>query len=174
LQNVPKPNPESGRRACEAFARRRGKRHQCISFRVGRSLFALGIREIQEILKSERVQESAFAVHDCIGLLDVRGTTVPVIDFAALLGTREADRGSEATAGDRRIVDARAMYAKSAAPSAGAKVLVFKRDRVHFGFVVDGVNFILSVAPQKKIRLPGFLQETSEGGCRKTSPKSSR
>ncbi len=64
----------------------RGQRQQCISFQVGGALCAIKIDQIQEILKLEKINESIISVAYCLGSIDSRGTTVPVVDFAAFLG----------------------------------------------------------------------------------------
>ncbi len=103
LQGVPKQQGIASRRK-EGLSRKLGHRKQCISFRVGDSRCALGIDEIQEILSVERVAEQGLATNYSIGVISLRGATVPVVDFVALLGYRELDKSNEATRGDRRII----------------------------------------------------------------------
>lgn len=141
LQNIPQQAMSEGKRA--QFARKRGQRKQCISFGVGPARCAWGIEAIQEILKIDAVTESTLAINHCIGHIDLRGSTVPIIDLAALLGYREADRGPEATQGERRI-------------------FVMKIEREFFGLLVDAVESIVSYFPDELLPFPVLGNERTE------------
>lgn len=104
---------------------RRGARRQCISFSTGPAVCALGIDEIQEILKVDKINGSALAVDHCIGTIDLRGTTVPVLDFPALLGYRPTLRSQACGSGERRI-------------------MVMRVEKECFGLLVDSVESIVS------------------------------
>ncbi len=134
LQNVPK-DVNSNRQAREGWGRKRGNRKQCISFVVGPAKCSVAISGIQEILKIEKMNESALGVGFCIGTIDLRGSTVPVIDFPALLGYREVDRSKAATQGDRRVV-------------------VMKLEQELFGLLVDSVDSIVSYFPDELLTFP--------------------
>lgn len=138
LEYVPK-NTGRSRQGHDA----RGPRSQCISFVVGPARCALPISAIQEILKVDRVHESALGVGDCIGAIDLRGTTVPVIDFAALLKYREVDRSEEATQGDRRIV-------------------VMRLEKELFGLMVDSIDSIISFFQDELLSFARVEQEKAE------------
>ena len=103
----------------------RGPRRQCISFEVGDTKCALGIETVQEIIKIEQVHSSVLAFGSCIGSVDLRGVTVPIVDFASLLKQRESDRSASATTGDKRI-------------------FILKIDQDLFGLLVDRVDSIVS------------------------------
>lgn len=134
LHNVPKDRSR-GRLGTDRARKKRGTRQQCISFRVGPACCALPISDIHEIIKVDRVHESALGVGDCIGTIDLRGATVPVIDFAALLKYREVDRSETATQGDRRIV-------------------IMRLEKELFGLMVDAIDSIISYFPDELIRFP--------------------
>lgn len=122
---------------------KRGTRNQCISFLVGNSRCALPIDSIREILKVESVSESSLASSQCIGTLDLRGTTLPIVDFAALLGFRNPDRSEVATKGERRIV-------------------VMKLGDEVFGLLVDNVESIISYFSDEVISFPVIAKSRTD------------
>jgi purine-binding chemotaxis protein CheW len=119
---------------------RRGGRKQCISFLVGPAQCSLPISDIQEIIKVDKVAVSALGTGDCIGTIDLRGVTVPVIDFPAFLKYRKADRSETATQGDRRIV-------------------VMRLEKELFGLLVDSINSIISFYPDQLLSFPILEQK---------------
>lgn len=126
----------------------RGKRRQAISFLVGTSKCSLEISEIQEILMIKQVNESSLANENCIGTIDLRGVTVPVIDFAGLLKYRATDISATATAGDRRVV-------------------VIRNEKELLGFLVDKVDSIISFFADELKQFPVLASERMEmvKGC---------
>ena len=107
------------------MAHRKGTRKQSISFKVGPARCALGISEIQEILKIEAVENTALASGNCIGAIDLRGTKVPIIDFAALLKYREVASSESLLQGSRRVI-------------------VLKLGEEYFGLLVESIESILT------------------------------
>jgi len=141
LHNVPKDSRT--RLGKENFNKRRGTRKQCISFVVGPAKCALPISDIQEILKIEKLSESALSVGNCIGTIDLRGSTVPVIDFSALLNYRDVDRSESATHGDRRIV-------------------VMRLEKELFGLMVDSIDSIISYFPDELLQFSLLEQKKAD------------
>lgn len=142
LHNVPKDSSRS-RLERENQSKKRGARKQCISFIVGPAKCALPISDIQEILKIDKLSETALSVGNCIGTIDLRGFTVPVIDFCSLLNYREVDRSEEATHGNRRIV-------------------VMRLENELFGLMVDSVDSIVSFFPDELLTFPLVEQKKVE------------
>lgn len=142
LQNIPKDSSKN-RMGRESLGKNRGNRKQCISFVIGPAKCSLPISDIQEIIKVESVSESALGFGDCIGTIDLRGTTVPVIDFPALLKYREVDRSATATQGDRRIV-------------------VMRLEKELFGLMVDSIDSIVSFFPDELITFPVIEQKRAD------------
>lgn len=135
-------------------ASNRGKRRQAISFLVGASKCSIEMSEIQEILMIKKVNESALAVGNCIGTFDLRGATVPIIDFAALLKYRETDSSAQATTGDRRVV-------------------VMRIGKELFGLLVDKVDSIITFYDDDLKYFPVLVTERMEmvKGCISTIDK---
>lgn len=133
LQNIPKDGNRN-RLGRESLNKKRGQRKQCISFVVGPAKCALPMSDIREIIKTDNLNESALSVGQCIGTIDLRGTTVPVIDFATLLKYRQS-KDEVNNAQDRRIV-------------------VMMHDKELFGLMVDSIHSIISYFPDELIQFP--------------------
>lgn len=142
LQNIPKDSSQN-RLGRESLGKKRGNRKQCISFVVGPAKCSLPISDIQEIIKVEKVSESALGFGDCIGTIDLRGVTVPVVDFPALLKYRDIDRSEDATKGDRRIV-------------------VMRLEKELFGLLVDSIDSIVTFFPDELIAFPVIEQKRAD------------
>ncbi len=87
LDRIPQ-NKHNG--SISASARRRGKRRQCISFEVGDSCCALDIGAIKEIVNIGHIENTVLAGSLCLGAIDLRGNTVPIVNFSLLLGYNDA------------------------------------------------------------------------------------
>ncbi|WP_322011383.1 chemotaxis protein CheW [Paraburkholderia sp. J12] len=113
-----------------------GQRRQNVSFKVGGTALALPMGAIQEIIRVPALQHSPFADDVCIGLLNLRGATVPVIDFGTFLGfARAAESG--VSADERRIV-------------------VLTRGDQHFGLLVDEVASIVACREDELLQMPSY------------------
>lgn len=124
LEHVPHQN--GGRTNTDSLLKRsRGLRKQCISFVTGPARCALGIENIQEILKLESLKSSMLSVNHYLGTIEIRGNLVPVIDFASLLGYREPDRKLTLTNDNRRV-------------------LVLRFEKELFGLMVDSIESIVT------------------------------
>ncbi len=144
LEKLPfHPNDVATEKGKSRLLERRGNRKQCISFVVGPSRCALTIDSIHEILKVDHLNDSSLSDRHCIGNIELRGTTIPIVDFTALLGFREADRSSEATKGDRRVI-------------------VMRLERELFGLLVDAVESIITFFSDEMIQFPVIVKDREE------------
>ncbi|MBK1656664.1 chemotaxis protein CheW [Paracraurococcus ruber] len=66
---------------------------QFITLGIGEEVFAIPIAEVQEILDLRPVSRLPHAPASLVGLIDVRGGSVPVMDLRALLGLSPIDPG---------------------------------------------------------------------------------
>ncbi|WP_121063757.1 chemotaxis protein CheW [Chachezhania antarctica] len=69
-----------------------------LTFRIGAQVFAVDVRFVREILASGELSQLPNAPHDVMGMIDLRGQAIAIVDLAGKLGAR-AD-GAE----DDRIV----------------------------------------------------------------------
>lgn len=113
-----------------------GQRRQNVSFKVGDMTLALPMGAIQEIIRVPALQHSPFADDVCIGMLNLRGATVPVLDFGRFLGFARAP-DCEISADDRRIV-------------------VLRRDELYFGLLVDEVASIVAYRDDQILPMPSY------------------
>lgn len=63
-----------------------GKRYSCISFQIGHTNCALDLRYVQEILDMPELLSSPFTHGPVLGNINLRGNTIPVVDFRGLFG----------------------------------------------------------------------------------------
>ncbi len=125
-----------------------GKRKQCISFLVGKSHCAIDIGAIQEIINVEEVGNTILSGEMCLGAVDIRGNTVPIVDFSNLLG-----------------------YGKTTdinnSPQDNNKVVVMKLGDELFGLLVKSINNIVSYFKEDLISFPvlGDRKKEMFEGC---------
>jgi purine-binding chemotaxis protein CheW len=113
-----------------------GQRRQNVSFKVGGTALALPMEAIQEIIRVPPLQQSPLADEICVGMLNLRGATVPVLDFGALLGFARPN-GEQASVDERRIV-------------------VLHRGEMHFGMLVDEVASIVAYRDEERLAMPTY------------------
>ncbi len=140
------------RQALSAPQRRQQRqRLQCVSFTVEQSRLALPMSAIREIIRIPDLQNSALASVFCVGMLNLRGTVVPVIDFAHFLGLHPCRPEPEiaGTASDPR------------------RILIVKQEDVHFGLLVDAVDSIVTYFADELLAMPSFSASHAQlfSGC---------
>ena len=140
------------RQALSAPQRRQQRqRLQCVSFTVEHSRLALPMSAIREIIRIPELQNSALASVFCVGMLNLRGTVVPVVDFAHFLGLQASRPDAEVagTASDPR------------------RILIVKQEDVHFGLLVDAVDSIVTYYADELLAMPSFSASHAQlfSGC---------
>jgi purine-binding chemotaxis protein CheW len=141
LKHVPKDTNQS-RRALALLQKKRGARKKCISFTVGLAKCALSISGIQEIIKLGTIQNSVLAAGSCVGIIDLRGDTIPILDFSALLNK-----------GDTQSLPPEA--------SEHRRILIMRQGSDPFGLIVDSVDSIVAYFPDELIPFPIVEQDRS-------------
>lgn len=117
-----------------------GQRRQGVSFRVNDTRLALPMGAIHEIIRVPELLKSVLASELCLGMLNLRGNTVPVLDFARFLGlpcTASATTASADFEDPRRIV-------------------VIRQQEMDFGLLVDDVESIVSYRDEELLAIPSF------------------
>ena len=122
LKDLPKTDESVSKKFS---SRKKGKKNQCISFKVGSSTCALGIDCIQEIVKVDKIDHTALSDETCLGSINIRGNTVPVIKFEEILGYESNYDKKESVASEFRII-------------------IMKLEEDLFGLLVFSVESILS------------------------------
>ena len=82
LESMPHSKSEASGRA----VRVRGKRNQCIAFYIGETCCAIDIGSIREIVSIDSISNTLLASDLCLGAIDIRGDTVPIVDSGLLMG----------------------------------------------------------------------------------------
>ena len=68
------------------FEKRKEEKVRCISFKVGSTTCAFQIDQIREVVKPIEIAKSELVDDLSLGMINLRGTTVPLVDFSVLLG----------------------------------------------------------------------------------------
>ncbi len=141
------PHLAASTRRTNAARVQQSQRRQNVSFRVGTTLLALPMDAIQEIIRVPALQHSPFADEICIGLLNLRGATIPVVDFGRFLGFAGNAFTTTPDSDERRIV-------------------VLQRGDQHFGLLVDEVSSIVAYREDELLAMPsyGVLQRSLFAG----------
>ncbi|TBR40078.1 MULTISPECIES: chemotaxis protein CheW [Dyella] len=123
-------------------------RRQCVSFRVSDARLALPMDAIHEIIRVPELQSTVLSSEFCLGTLNLRGHTVPVVDFARFLGLPPRTVEGAHVEDERRII-------------------VIKEQDIHFGLLADEVESIVSYHPEDVLPIPAFTQQGTSffSGC---------
>lgn len=115
-------------------------RKQCISFRVADSLFAFEIEGVSEIINVPEIGNSAFQNDLCLGLASLRGTVMPIIDFARLLGLQTDGKAADGP----------------------KKVVVLRIGHEIFGLLIDAVESLVTCVGDEIIAVPVLSHERAQ------------
>ncbi|WP_198651537.1 chemotaxis protein CheW [Dyella sp. C11] len=128
-----------------------GQRRQGVSFRVSETRLALPMGAIHEIIRVPELLRSVLASELCLGMLNLRGNTVPVIDFARFLGLPCAV-AEGMVPGD--FDDPR-------------RIVVIRQQDMDFGLLVDDVESIVGYRDEELLAIPSFNAERPQlfTGC---------
>lgn len=140
LHDMPLPRADA---AASEPARQRaalGQRRQSVSFRVGDTRLALPMGAIHEIIRVPELLQSVLASEVCLGLLNLRGQTVPVVDFARFLGLP-------------RTVSAATACGDFDDPR---RIVVIRQQAMDIGLLVDDVESIVGYRDEELLAIPSF------------------
>ncbi|GEM_PF-158358 len=110
---------------------------QYLSFTVARELFAIGILQIKEIIEYGNITPVPMTQEFISGVLNLRGSVLPVIHLAVRLGLPQQPPGKHTC-----IVIVELAQAD--------------REPVTLGIVVDSVNDVLTLMPTQMEPAPAF------------------
>lgn len=142
LPDVPQLHHRAG--AAERRAQQ-AQRRQTVSFRVAGAHLALPMAAIQEIIRVPAMHPSPLADEVCMGMLNLRGTTVPVLDFARFMGLSRDDTPARA--------EAQAAYGTAADER---RIVVLNQHDVHVGLMVDEVRSIVAYRDDELLAMPAY------------------
>ena len=81
-----------------------GSRLSCVSFQAGHTSCAIDLRYIQEVREMPPVEGSLLANGYVIGTANLRGETIPVIDFRSYMGNEDAYKLPKSTMATRKML----------------------------------------------------------------------
>lgn len=145
LEKLPRVASNSG----SALSRKRlGKRKQCISFLVGESVCAFNMTSIQEIVELRSIDNTVFSHSWVLGAVNLRGNTVPVVDFRAYLSDHESVIPEDCN-------------------NKGFKLIVMKIGEDLLSFLVNSIQNIISYFDDDLISFPAVGMRRAEmfQGC---------
>lgn len=145
IENIPLVAEYQQSRAAMRVDRLHSSRKKCISFKLGEVSLAFDISGIHEIVKVTEIKQSTFQTESCLGIINLRGQIVPVINFAYLLG----------------------LSSQPQADIADKRIIILKLEKELFGLLVDGVENIISYTSEEVIPVPLLFKErtTLFEGC---------
>jgi len=81
-----------------------GDRRNCITFQLGHTQCALDVSAVQEILEVPEVHHSPLAHGHILGNIELRGRTLPIVDFRGLMGNEEPFKFSAEALKSRKML----------------------------------------------------------------------
>ncbi len=112
---------------------------RCLTFRCGGELYGLSIHDLAEITKPMNTTPVPRTADFVVGIGNVRGTVIPMIDLARRL----------------RLTPQRTP--------ASARVLIVDHDGELYGMIVDGVHDVVPIPPEAFEPPPGALAGARAG-----------
>lgn len=109
-------------------------RKKCISFKVNGILMGIEMSGIHEIIKVDKILDSSVKEDICLGIINLRGSTIPIVDTSLMLGAGQTTIDS---VGEKRIV-------------------ILKIDQEKFGLLVDEVIDINTFMNNEVMAMPVF------------------
>jgi purine-binding chemotaxis protein CheW len=83
LEKLPRVAKETGNARAKNHL---GPRLNCIAFQLGHTCCAIDLRFVQEITDVPEIHQCQLAHSHILGSIELRGTTIPVVDFRGMIG----------------------------------------------------------------------------------------
>lgn len=141
VENIPHILEQTRSKVSER-ARKNSKRAQCITIRAGSLEFGLHIGAIREIIRIPEIKKTVLAVDYCIGMVNLRGMIVPILDLRLFLKIADAETA---------VVDKESQ-----------RIVVLRLQDMHIGFLVDSVDSIVTFFEEDILPIPMFAQDKIE------------
>ena len=131
-----------------------GKRLNCISFQVGHTRCALDLRYVQEVTDVPDVQSTPLAHGNILGNIELRGQTLPIVDFRGMMGYEPPHKFSEEALRSRKLLILNL-------PEGLIGLLVYSIDSIMTFFEADILPFASITLPRHDI-VSGCLMNASD------------
>jgi len=104
-------------------------------FSVAGEQYAVALRDLKEILANQELTRVPFTPHDLMGVLNLRGQVVSVLDLHARFGVTAAEKSSETS------------------------IIILEHRRDLIGLCVDSVDFVVNLPPEQLEPPPIFSND---------------
>ena len=133
--------------ADESGGQRSAVRRRCITFGSGGNRYGFRIDAVNEIIPMQELGSTGLVSDTCMGRIELRGTVLPILNFARLLDSEPDDKNTERT----RIIIARV----------GNQPVGFKVDDVEgiIEYGADELQPLLQFGGASKVLLAGCIVE---------------
>ena len=147
IPNVPR---DASRRQTKLKTSKRlehSSKTQYMTFLLEETKCALPISSVQEVFELKSLEKNSFEGQSCLGLTELRGGTLPILDFSAILGSRPALSGNAA------LED--------------YSIIVMRCESELFGLLVDSIAGIISAYEDDIVPFPSrdLIQTDMYLGC---------
>lgn len=113
-----------------------GTDQQVVVFNLGTELYAIDIFRVHEIIRQREITKVPGSPYHMKGLINLRGKTIPVVDFAGVLGV-DANSDSE-----------------------NSRIIVVETPNGNVGLIVDEVKEVITFAVADVEDAPAVITET--------------
>lgn len=136
IENIPQIIDQQKINNIQSKNSRHDQRHKCISFYVKDVKMAFEISTIHEIVKVPEIKTSSIQNNIFLGIINLRGRTIPVVSFAKILKMTASEETEEVKEdSDQRII-------------------ILKIEKELIGLMVDSVDCINSYYEDDKMAVP--------------------
>lgn len=148
IENIPQIIDQQKINNVQTKNSRHDQRHKCISFFVRNIKMAFEISTIHEIVKVPEIKTSSIQNDIFLGIINLRGRTIPVVSFAKVLKMATDSRDDLQQNSDQRII-------------------ILKIEKELIGLMVDSVDCINSYYDDDKMAVPLLSKDRIEmfQGC---------
>jgi purine-binding chemotaxis protein CheW len=146
LPDVPQPLRNASREGRRAQQTQHAQRRQTVSFVVAGAHLALPMASIQEIIRVPALHPSPLADAICVGMLNLRGSTVPVLDFARFVGLIDA------------TPPGRMSTCEPGTPGDLRRIVILAQRDAHVGLLVDEVRSIVGYRDDELLPMPAYAR----------------
>lgn len=132
-----------------------GKRRNCIAFQIGRTFCALDLKHVQEIMDVPKIHDSPFVGGHILGNIDLRGHTVPVIEFRGVLEGNAPFKFTQEQLAQRKLL-------VLSLPEGQLALLVYSVDSIVSYFERDILPFSRIPIPRQELVQGCLVQDDEE------------
>lgn len=139
IENIPQITDQQQRIKKDKLAYRQDGRKKCISFSINDMTMGFEISGINEIIKIDSIESSTVQSELCLGIINLRGQVIPIIDSGSLFSGTPSDQNQ--------------LQEK--------RVIILRLEQEHFGLLVDSVENIVPYTVDAIMAIPVLNSERS-------------